>query len=377
VTQPFSIVAGPDGALWFTALLNNDDGVTGRITTSGNITTFPAVGGAGVNLGAGIVAGPDGALWSADSASNQIVRITTAGTSTGFLIPNSNSGVSAITVGPDGNLWFTEQMAGAIGRLSLGPTAGPSPLVAAVLPSSRSVQVGNTATAFATIINIGSSALSGCAIVPITTVPASFVYQTTNPATNALTGSPNTPVSIAAGGSQSFVIAFTVNAPFAPTIIMLGFDCTGVSAAPSNTGLNTLLLSASATPVPDIVALAATTQNDGILHITGTTGSNAFAVATVNVGASAQITATASTGAATLPLAITLCQTNPMSGQCISSIGSTVTTTINANATPTFAIFATASGSVPFVPQTNRIFVEFSDASGTVRGSTSVAVETQ
>jgi hypothetical protein len=158
---------------------------------------------------------------------------------------------------------------------------------------------------------------------------------------------------------------------------MLGFDCTGVSAAPSNTGLNTLLLSGSATPVPDIVALAATAMNDGILHITGTSGSNAFAVATVNVGASAQITATASTGAATLPLAIGLCQTNPMSGQCISSIGSTVTTAINANATPTFAIFATASGSVPFVPQTNRIFVQFSDAGGVVRGSTSVAVETQ
>jgi hypothetical protein len=195
------------------------------------------------------------------------------------------------------------------------------------------------------MINSGSSALSGCAIVPVTTVPASFVYQTTNPATNALTGSPNTPVSIAAGASQSFVIAFTPNAPFAPTIVMLGFDCTGVSAAPSNTGLNTLLLSASTTPVPDIVALAATAQNDGILHMTGTTGSNAFAVATVNVGASASITATASTGAATLPLAISLCQTNPMSGQCISSIGSTVTTTIGANATPTFAIFATASGS--------------------------------
>jgi hypothetical protein len=35
-------------------------------------------------------------------------------------------------------------------------------------------------------------------------------------------------------------------------------------------------------------------------------------------------------------------------GQCISPIGSTVTTTINARATPTLAIFATASGSVPF-----------------------------
>jgi len=129
--------------------------------------------------------------------------------------------------------------------------------------------------------------------------------------------------------------------------------------------------------VPDVVALAATAQNDGILHIIGTTGSNAFAVATVNVGSSASITATANTGAATLPLAISLCQTDPTSGQCISSVGPSVTTTINANATPTFAIFATASGSVPFDPANNRIFVEFSDANAVVRGSTSVAVETQ
>jgi hypothetical protein len=245
------------------------------------------------------------------------------------------------------------------------------------LPSSRSVEVGNTATAFATIINSGSSAASGCAIVPVTTVPASFVYQTTDPATNALTGSPNTPVSIAAGGSQSFVIGFTPNAPFVPTTVMLGFDCAGVDAAPTNIGLNTLLLSASSTPVPDVVALAATAMNDGILHITGTTGSNAFAVATVNVGASASITGTANTGSASLPLTITLCQTDPTSGQCLSPPASSVTTTINANATPTFGIFATASNKVPFDPANNRIFVEFSDANEVVRGSTSVAVETQ
>jgi hypothetical protein len=137
------------------------------------------------------------------------------------------------------------------------------------------VQVGNTATAFATIINSGAAA-SGCAIAPVTSVPASFVYQTTDPATNGLTGSPNTPVSIPAGAAQSFVIALTPNAPVVPTEVALGFDCAGANAARSNTGLNTLLYSASVTPVPDIVALAATAMNDGILHITGTSGSNAL-----------------------------------------------------------------------------------------------------
>jgi hypothetical protein len=93
--------------------------------------------------------------------------------------------------------------------------------------------------------------------------------------------------------------------------------------------------------------------------------------------ARASITATATTGTVTLPLTVSLCQSDPTSGQCISSIASSVTTTINANATPTFGIFATASDGVPLVPKTNRIFAEFSGANGVVRGSTSVAVETE
>ena len=124
-------------------------------------------------------------------------------------------------------------------------------------------------------------------------------------------------------------------------------------------GLNTLLLSVSATPVPDIVALAATPTNDGIVNIPGTNGTGAFAVATVNVGASGSITASADTGSATLPVNIFLCQTNPATGQCISGIGSSVTTQINANATPTFGIFVEGSGNVPFDPAANRVFVRF------------------
>jgi hypothetical protein len=153
------------------------------------------------------------------------------------------------------------------------------------------------------------------------------------------------------------------------------FECTNTDPAPINTGLNTLLLSASATPVPDIVALAATLSNDGIVNISGTNGAGAFSVATVNVGASESITVSADTGSATLPVNVSLCQTNPATGQCISAIGSSVTTTINANATPTFAVFVQGSGNVPFDPAANRVFVRF-NGGGVTRGSTSVAVRT-
>jgi hypothetical protein len=138
-----------------------------------------------------------------------------------------------------------------------------------------------------------------------------------------------------------------------------------------------LLFSASDTPVPDIVALAATPTNDGIVNIPGAGGTGVFSVATVNVGVQGVISASADTGATSLPLTVSLCETNPATGQCISGIGSTVTTTINANATPTFGIFVQGNGNVPFDPALNRIFVRFKDSGAVTRGSTSVAVRTQ
>jgi hypothetical protein len=275
-------------------------------------------------------------------------------------------------IGPNHDIGLTSELFRDLGWEILPPT-----VVSAVLPSSRSVQVGVSATAFATIINLGPGTAMDCGIAPITNIPAAFTYQTTNPATNAVIGSPNIPADIAEGAPQSFVFAVTPTAPMAPTDVQFSFDCANSSPAPINTGLNTLLLSASATPVPDIVALAATTTNDGIVNILGTNGIGAFAVATVNVGASGNITASADTGSASLPVNISLCQTDPANGQCVSGIGISVTTIINANATPTFGIFVQGNGTVPFDPAANRIFVRFKDSGDVTRGSTSVAVRTQ
>ena len=179
------------------------------------------------------------------------------------------------------------------------------------------------------------------------------------------------------GAAQSFVLAFTPTAAFPPTDVQLSFDCTNSNPAPVNSGLNTLLLSASNTPVPDIVALAATITNDGIVNVPGTNGTGAFSVATVNVGASSSIIASADTGAAILPVNVFLCETNPATGQCVSGIGPSVSTTTNAGATPTFGIFVQGNGNVAFDPAGNRIFVRFKDAGNITRGSTSVAVRTQ
>jgi hypothetical protein len=67
-----------------------------------------------------------------------------------------------------------------------------------VLPASRSVQVGHFATAFASMINNSSTTVTGCGIAPVTSIPETFSFQTTNPVTNQLTGTPDSRVDIPA-----------------------------------------------------------------------------------------------------------------------------------------------------------------------------------
>jgi virginiamycin B lyase len=419
-SQPLGIRPGSDGALWFTESGANK---IGRITGTGAITEFanpdtagsvrfiaPAPDGklifteANVDEveaigtdtlfkgeaapptpapGLGYIGlGPDAAVWFVEQKANKIARVSQSGFGDGatsfeeFAIPTASSNVVTLTAGPDGNLWFVEQGANKIGRFTLPPST--TPLVAAVLPGSRSVVSGATATAFATMINAGTTALSTCKILPLSATPVSLSFQTTNPATNATTGDPDTSVTLAAGGSQSFLLALTANTTFVPSNVILSFSCKGVDSAFPIIGLNTLLLSSSATQVPDVIALALTPSSDGVLDITGTTGSAAFAVATANVGGGDAITAFVDTGSSSIAATVTICETNPATGACYFTAhpvyGPVV---ISSTDTPTYSVFATATGAIPFSPATNRIFVRFKDSKGVVRGETSVAVRTQ
>ena len=191
---------------------------------------------------------------------------------------------------------------------------------------------------------------TGCTISPITSIPATLTYQTTDPATNQVTNSPNTAVDIPARAAQSFIFALTPTAPIGPTDVQLSFECTNANPAPIRTGLNTFLFSASATPVADIVALAATLNNDGIVNIPGTNGTGVFAVATVNVGAGDTLTVSADTGGAILPVNFFICQTDPQTSACFLPPDSSVTATILSNETPTFGVFVAAAGDVSFDP---------------------------
>jgi hypothetical protein len=255
-------------------------------------------------------------------------------------------------------------------------SAARAQIVAAVLPSSRAIAVGGTATAFATIINAGTSDATNCAIAPLANISAAFSYQTTDPTTNALTGTGNTPVTIPAGNLQTFVIALTSSAAFPTTSVAFGFTCDGLDPAPILSGINTLLLTASSSPTPDVIALAATVGGNGTVSLDGAPASGSFAVAITNLGASDNVTVTTNTGASTLPVSVAICQTDPTSSVCLQAPSTTITLGIGTNATATFGIFVTGTGDVAPLPGADRIFVQFADSNSTVVGSTSVAVNT-
>ncbi|HEY1682716.1 MAG TPA: hypothetical protein VGF98_13810 [Candidatus Tumulicola sp.] len=99
---PAGIVAGPDGALWFTDPGND---VIGRITTDGTYTLQQVTG---TEVDPGITAGPGNDLWFTQGIQEGgIGRITTRGKVTLYKDPGG-AYTQAITTAADGTLWFTE-----------------------------------------------------------------------------------------------------------------------------------------------------------------------------------------------------------------------------------------------------------------------------
>jgi len=128
-SNPFGIISGPDGNIWFTEYLGDR---IGRSTTTGSITEFAFSAAFGP---AGLTNGPDGNIWVCGYNSDKIARVTTAGVITEFNVPTLGSSPRSIVSGPDGNLWFTETAGNKIGKVTTAgvftefniPTAASSP----------------------------------------------------------------------------------------------------------------------------------------------------------------------------------------------------------------------------------------------------------
>jgi virginiamycin B lyase len=124
ISSPIGIATGADGRVWFT----EDNNTIGRMTLPARtldpidallatkIQEFPLP--SPDRQPYQIVRGPDGNLWFTEQAGDAIGRITPAGKIREFKTPTRKSAPAGITAGPDGNLWFTEQHAGRIGRIT-------------------------------------------------------------------------------------------------------------------------------------------------------------------------------------------------------------------------------------------------------------------
>ncbi len=247
---------------------------------------------------------------------------------------------------------------------------------AAILPSSRAVAVGTSATAFATLLNSAQSAAASCRILPTTTAAGIFSYQATNPATNAVVGAPNPLLDIAAGGAVSLVFSFTPSQAFASTRVEFDFVCANAAQSISIPGVNTFDLSAATVAGADVIALAATLGGAGITDLPGSNGSGAFSVATINLGNAELVRVSANSGATELPVNMFVCATDATSGACLSPPALSVDVQLANNETSTFSIFVMGSGDVAFDPANNRAFVRFTTVAGELRGGTSVAIRT-
>ena len=104
-SRPYTIVAGPDGNLWFTESVGNK---IARIGTNGVIKEYPVpTPGSGPY---GIAVGADGNIWFTERFGDMIGRFNPITQHfTEFPIPTSLAQAWEIVPGPDGNLWFTEE----------------------------------------------------------------------------------------------------------------------------------------------------------------------------------------------------------------------------------------------------------------------------
>ncbi|WP_420430137.1 hypothetical protein [Hyphobacterium sp.] len=229
-------------------------------------------------------------------------------------------------------------------------------------------------------------------------------FQQVGPNGDTVEGSLDLPFEIGAGATQSLVLFTVPTGPLSSTDIVLDFICADDGSgnpvsARSILGVNTLSLSVSDTPVPDIVAVAATLNGEGSVRLLDGQDFEPVSLAAINVGAGDPVSpspglSSAADNEATItvrprlslpatgfqsaaPIKLDICETNSL-GICTSERVSRRRTMIGTD--PVF--FKIRALRIPGVgvanlPDLVRVFVDFVDTDGVLRGQTSVAVSVE
>jgi hypothetical protein len=365
----FPVLGGPD--LTYNDGTGTGDAFVAEVSADGTALVYAGyIGGSSDDEGRGI---------AVDGAGNAYVTGSTTSTAATF----------PVTAGPD----LTDNGTGDafVAKILTSFTS----LAAAIVPLSRSVAVGAPATAFAVVINGGNTLATDVGMALETSVPGPFTYWPIDLSVNPPVFIA-TPVNVPVGGLQYFFFAIWPAVSMPTTEVQFNFAGTNTPPAPTISGLNTLLLSATllsaTTPAPPdvFVSVATCPSDDGVpltVNIPGSTGVAGFVAPMINIGAAGQVTVSANTapapGAPTLPVQFFLCQTDAV-GNCVKPLGGyssgPVTMTIGSGEETSFNILAQGTGgSIDFNPAVNRVFLivtEGSTTSGPNRGLSSAGIRT-
>tara|TARA_R110002072_G_scaffold1266_3_gene10310 strand:+ start:678 stop:9347 length:8670 start_codon:yes stop_codon:yes gene_type:complete len=263
------------------------------------------------------------------------------------------------------------------------PPAGR--IVAATAPGARSGYVGGPSmSAFLSVVSRTTSPAQACTVEAPAGAPVTLSYRQVDES-NSPVGPVDPLFDIAAGGTLSFVLGLNATAQtpadgydFLPVI-----NCQNASLDPI-VGVNSVLLNIGAAPTPDIVSSAATASADGVIRIPGPGRVGLMTAAALNIGVGdgsgaagdVTLTVTADTGAAILPLTVEICQIDAVTAACLAPRSASVTTTMSGSTPLFFAAFVrdVSTGGIAYDPANARVFLRFSDSSGTIRSATSAAV---
>ncbi|PHS28448.1 MAG: hypothetical protein COA84_01290 [Robiginitomaculum sp.] len=244
------------------------------------------------------------------------------------------------------------------------------------------------------MINSGDSIARSCSIsLRKAGQPINISYRAMEADNATAAAATDTPVDIAPGAAQAFVLSFTASAPVPAGTLRLTYACSDDAGAkveaPVVDGVNALSFSASATPSPDVVTNAQSRSVDGYVRILTSGGAEAMAISAVNIGAGtngkaeeADLIAMPDTGNVALPASLFVCETEPTTGACLSDPAPFIHTKVGATL-KTYTVFANADpeAGIPEFPDLSRVYLRFyeesaplSDERGEGRGATGMAL---